>query len=162
MSQTSHGALQNRYFFSKNQRLRFKTGFDSVLSLRNFILFYFLLLSSCLNASQTCILSYRAQVKDAVVISQSFHFTQAMQDIQANKGKRLRIYSPYETDLNTMMQKNRDEIIDFLMKQGVHTRSHEKINDFKSSSLISITIPPTYVTVDFKNDYAIITRLIID
>jgi len=118
--------------------------------------------ASLLNASQTFILNYHAQVKGAIVISESFHFTQAMQDVNADNANTLTLYSPFETDVNTMMRNKRDKIIDFLMKQGVHTRSHEKINAYKSSSLISITIPPTYITVDFKNDYAIITRLLLD
>jgi hypothetical protein len=117
---------------------------------------------SVLNASQTFIISYRAQVKDALVISESFYFTQTMQGVDAYRGEALTIHSPYKTNVNTMMQNNKDKIIDFLMQQGVHTRSHEKIDDYKSSSLISITIPPTYITVDFKNDYAIITRLLLD
>lgn len=160
MRETSRGDLRSKYFFSKDKSFSSKS--YSALIPRIFILFYIFFISSSLHASQTFILSYRAQVKDAVVISQSFHFTKAMQDVHANMGKTLSIYSAYETDLNAIVQKNADEIIDFLMKQGVHTRSHEKIKDFKSSSLISITIPPTYVTVDFKNDYAIITRLLLD
>ena len=121
-----------------------------------------ILSATWLNASQTYILSYRAQIKNAVVISESYHFSKTMQQIKAHSGKSHSIYSPYETDLHTIINQNKDTIIDFLMKEGVHTRSHEKVHDSKSSSLISITIPPTYITVDFNDDYAIITRLILD
>ena len=126
----------------------------------NFSLTLVLLLSTCLNAAQTYILSYRAQVKNAVVISESYQFSQSMTPIKATKGKQLTIFSPHETNLNYIMQTNKDEILEFLMKYGTHTRSHEKVSDLKSSSLIEITVPPTYISIDFKDNYAIITRLI--
>ena len=83
-----------------------------------------------------------------------------MQGVYATAGQRLRLDALNETDIHVIFNKNRDEILEFFMKYGAHTRSHENVNNNKSSSLISITIPPTYITVDFKNDYAIITRLI--
>jgi len=126
------------------------------------LLYYIFLSTSCIHASQTYILSYRAHIKNSVVISESYHFSKAMQEIKAHSSKKLTIHAPNETDLNAIMYRNRDRIIDFFMKQGLHTRSHEKIHNLKSSSLISITIPPTYITVDFNDDYATITRLILD
>jgi len=119
-----------------------------------------LTLSSTLEASQTYILSYRAQVKNAVVISESFHLTKSMQKVHAHKAQSLEIDATNETNLHKIFKKNRDKLLEFLMKYGTHTRSDEKVSNNKSASLISITIPPTYITVDFKNDYAIITRLI--
>mgnify|MGYP005664154359 CR=1 FL=1 len=121
-----------------------------------------ILTATWLNASQTYILSYRAQIKDAVVISESYHFSKAMQEIKAVKAQELTLHSPDETDLDRLMHTNREKIIDFMMYHALHTRSHEKVSNMKSSSLISITIPPTYITVDFNDDYAIITRLISD
>ena len=123
-----------------------------------FFLIFFL--ASGLEATQTYILSYRAQVKNAVVISESFHLTESMKEVHAHPAQKLEINASNETDLQKILEKNRDEILEFLMKYGTHTRSHEKVFNNKSSSLVSITIPPTYITVDFKNDYAIITRLI--
>jgi len=124
--------------------------------------FLILYLASSLEASQTYILSYRAQIKNAVVISESFHLTHAMKEVHAHPDQKLELDTFKEEDLQVILEKNRDKILEFLMKYGTHTRSHETVSDNKSSSLISITIPPTYITVDFKNDYAIITRLIID
>lgn len=115
--------------------------------------------STWLKASETYILSYRAQVKNAVVISESFYLTPSMKEIQASPLQTLKIDAVNENDLHTILKKNRDVLLEFLMKHGTHTRSHEKVFNNKSSSLISLTIPPTYITVDFKNDYAIITRL---
>jgi len=126
----------------------------------NFSLTLVLLLSTYLNAAQTYILSYRAQVKNAVVISESYQFSQSMTPIKAKTDKTLSIYSPKETNLDKIMYINKDEILEFLMKYGAHTRSHEKVRDLKSSSLIELTLPPTYITIDFKDNYAIITRLI--
>ena len=122
-----------------------------------FLIFY---LASNLEASQTYILSYRAQVKNAVVISESFHLTKSMKEVHAHPAQKLEIDTLKENDLQKILEKNRDHVLEFLMKYGTHTRSHETVTDNKFSSLISITIPPTYITVDFKNDYAIITRLI--
>ena len=133
---------------------------SSHLSPSRVVLFFILFTASFLEASQTYILSYRAQIKNAVVISESYYFSKAMKEIQAHPSRQLTIYSPDETNINTIMNTNKDKIIDFVMQQSLHTRSHERVSQFKSSSLISITIPPTYITVDFKNDYAIITRLI--
>ena len=123
----------------------------------------FALIFTCtwLQASETYILSYRAQIKNAVVISESYHFSQAMTQVKSTPAQSLSLYSPDESNLNAIMHKNKDEILAFLMRHGVHTRSHEKIKDLKSSSLINLTLPPTYITVDFNDDYAIITRLIL-
>ena len=129
---------------------------------KSFLLAFFLILTlaSSLEASQTYILSYRAQVKNAVVISESFHLTKSMKDIHAYPAQKLEISASKEINLQKILENNKDKILEFLMKYGTHTRSHETVTDNKSSSLISITIAPTYITVDFKNDYAIITRLI--
>ncbi len=123
----------------------------------------FALIFTCtwLQASETYILSYRAQIKNAVVISESYHFSEAMTQVKSTPAQKLSIYAPHEPDLNIIIRDNKDDILEFLMRYGVHTRSHEKVNDLKSSSLINITLPPTYVTVDFNDDYAIITRLIL-
>lgn len=123
----------------------------------------FALIFTCtwLQASETYILSYRAQIKNAVVISESYHLSQAMTQVESTPGQSLSLYSPHESDLNVIMHNNKDDILEFLMRHGVHTRSHEKIKDLKSSSLINLTLPPTYITVDFNDDYAIITRLIL-
>lgn len=127
---------------------------------QNVLVFFVLFTASWLEASQTYILSYRAQIKNAVVISESYQFSQAMSEVKAQTAQSLSLYSPKETNLNTIMNNNKDEILEFLMKYGTHTRSHEKVSNNRSSSLISITLPPTYITVDFNDDYAIITRLI--
>ena len=126
------------------------------------ILYYILFGTSCVDASQTYILSYRAQIKNAIVISESYYYSKAMQKVKAHPSKQLTLPSEDKSNTDTLLEKNKDLIVDFLMKQGLHTRSHEKVNDAKSSSLISISIPPTYITVDFNDGYAIITRLILD
>jgi len=123
----------------------------------------FALIFTCtwLQASETYILSYRAQIKNAVVISESYHFSQAMTQVESTQAQSLKLHSPRETDLNIIMNQHKDEVLEFLMHHGVHTRSHETVNDLKSSSLINLTLPPTYITVDFNDDYATITRLIL-
>ncbi len=127
-----------------------------------YLSFALILSATWLNASQTYILSYRAQIKDAVVISESFHYAKSMQEIKAHPCEKILIDSPYETDPENIIRKNKEKIVDFLTRQGLHTRSYEKVSHLKSSSLITITIPPSYVTVDFNDDYAIITRLVLD
>jgi len=126
------------------------------------LLFILLFFSTLVSASQTFILSYRAQVKNAVVISESFQFTQSMSPIKAEPAQKLMINSKKETSLNLIIEQNKDEILEFLMKYGTHTRSHEKVTDLQSSSLIELTLPPSYITIEFKDNYAIITRLLLD
>ena len=116
--------------------------------------------SLSLSASQTFILSYRAQVKNAIVISESFQLSHAMTPVKTKDAQQISIYSKKETDLKTIVKLNKDEILEFLMKYGAHTRSHEKVQDLQSTSLIELTLPPTYIKIDFKDNYAIITRLI--
>jgi len=113
-----------------------------------------------LNASDTYIISYRAQIKNAVVISESFHLSKAMTQIESTKAQALTLNTPDQSDLKTIMHTHKDEILEFLMKSGVHTRSYEHMQNSKSSSLITLTYAPTYITVDFNDDYATITRLI--
>lgn len=110
-------------------------------------------------ASETYIVSYRAQIKNAVVIHESFHLSPAMQSIKAIPAQSMQVDTHNENDLNTIFKANQDKILHFLAHEGIHTRSHETLLQNKSDSLISFTLPPTYVTVEFKNDYAIITRL---
>ena len=119
-------------------------------------------LASWLNAEQTYILSYRSQIKNSLVISESYQLSEAMSEVKAKKAQSLSVYSSKERDLNKILLNNKDKILEFLMKYGVHTLSYEKIRDLKSSSLIVLTLPPTYITVDFNDDYATITRLILE
>lgn len=119
-------------------------------------------LASWLNAEQTYILSYRTQIKNSIVISESYQLSEAMSEVKAKKAQSLSVYSSKERDLNKILLNNKDKILEFLMKYGVHTLSYENIKDLKSSSLIILTLPPTYITVDFNDDYATITRLILE
>jgi len=119
-----------------------------------------ILSAAWLNASETFIVSYRAQVKNAVVISESFHFSKAMSEIDAKQAQSIKIHSPHETNLNTIVHTNKDKIVDFLIRFGAHTRSHEHLYNSKDTSLVTLALAPTYITVDFNDDYATITRLI--
>lgn len=119
-----------------------------------------ILSAAWLNASDIFIVSYRAQIKNAVVISESFHFSKAMTPIKSTKAQTLKLYSPNETDIHTFIHTNKDDIIEFLMHYGAHTRSDEHTQNSMSTSLISLSFAPTYVTVDFNDDYGTITRLI--
>jgi len=83
-----------------------------------------------------------------------------MKPIKAHADKSLKLENIPPHNLNKILEKNKEEVLLFFMKQGTHTRSHEELINNTSKSRISLTIPPTYITVDFKNDYAIITRLI--
>ncbi len=119
-----------------------------------------ILAATWLNASQTFIISYRAQVKNAVVISESYQFSKTMHALRAKEAESLIVHLEHKTDLNSLMNTHKDEILEFLMHSGAHTRSHEKVTDTKSSSLLSLSLPPSYITVDFNDDYATITRLV--
>ena len=121
-----------------------------------------ILSAAWLNASETYILSYRAQIKNAVVISESYYYSKTMQDVKSHPSRKLTLDIDENSSIDMMLENNKDRIVDFLMKEGLHTRSHEKVHNSKSTSLISISVPPTYITVDFNDDYAIITRLILD
>lgn len=125
-----------------------------------YLSFALILSATWLNASDIFIISYRAQIKNAVVISESFHFSQAMTQIKSTPAQTLRLYSPKETDINAFIHSHKDKITEFLMHYGVHTRSDEHTHNSMTSSLITLTFPPTYITVDFNDDYATITRLI--
>lgn len=119
-----------------------------------------ILTAAWLNASQTFIISYRAQIKNAIVISESYQFSKSMRDIKATKAETLFLDYKQSTNLDTFMQMHKDEILEFLMRHGAHTRSHEKVSAAKSSSLLSLSLPPSYITVDFNDGLAIITRLV--
>ncbi len=121
-----------------------------------------MLLPSFMMATETFILSYRAQIKNAVVISESLYISESMKEIIARPDKHLQLETLPNEHIRQTLYRHKEKLIDFLMKDGLHTRSHETLYDYRSDSLICITIPPTYVTVDFKNDYAIITRLLVD
>ncbi len=110
-------------------------------------------------ASETYIVSYRAQIKNAVVIHESFTLSPAMHAIKASAEQSLTLDLHKEDKPADLFKANQDEIIRFLGRQGLHTRSHERVIDNKSDALVCLSLPPTYVTVEFKNDYAIITRL---
>lgn len=139
-----------------------KCAIFSLLRDRAHLLFFLLFINaSWLNAAQTYILSYRAEIKNAIVISESFHLSKAMTQIDFSPKQSLKLYSPKESDLQKLVYMHKDTVLEFLMKEGVHTRSYEKIDNLKSSSIIYLTLPPTYITVDFNDDYATITRLIL-
>jgi len=169
---TTRESFAKRCFFSKSPFRFVHREFDNVrddithtnsaLSPRALALFLLLFTVTWLNASQTYILSYRTQVKNAVVISESYQFSKAMTQIKAVQAESLSLYSPDETNLNAIMHVYKDEILEFMMKYGTHTRSHENVHNSKSSSLLQLTLPPSYITVDFNDDYATITRLITD
>ena len=83
-----------------------------------------------------------------------------MTPIKSTKAQTLRLYSPNETDIHAFMHTNKDDIVEFLMHYGAHTRSDEHTQNSITTSLITLSFSPTYITVDFNDDYATITRLI--
>jgi hypothetical protein len=119
-----------------------------------------ILTAAWLNASQTFIISYRAQIKNAVVISESYQFSKSMRGVKAKKAEEIFLECEHNTNIDTLMHTHKDEILEFLMRHGAHTRSHEKVSAAKSSSLLSLSLPPSYITVDFNDGLAIITRLV--
>lgn len=119
-----------------------------------------ILTAAWLNASQTFIISYRAQIKNAIVISESYQFSKSMSPLKAKQTQSLTLNLEHKTDLNSLMNTHKEEILEFLMHSGAHTRSHEKVTAAKSSSLLSLSLPPSYITVDFNDGYATITRLV--
>jgi len=119
-----------------------------------------ILSAAWLNASDIFIVSYRTEIKNSVVISDSFHFSKAMTQIESTPAQSLKLYATHPNEVNTFVNEHKDEIIEFLLRCGADTRADEYSKNSMSRSLITLSFAPTYITVDFNDDYATITRLI--
>jgi len=114
-----------------------------------------------LNASlsQTWILSYRAQMQKSKITHEHFHITPAMISIDGIKSSSLELEINNELSNEKNLKNNKERILEFLFKNGIHLQSHsDNINNI-NKSITTLKVPPTPLIVEFNSNTVTISIL---
>lgn len=108
--------------------------------------------------AQQYIVSYQAKVRDAYLINESFYVSAAMVETKKEPQASLTLNANTK-NVQKLFSKNRDELLDFLFKSGVHLKSEGLSENAMHTSLTTLYLPSTYLKVEFNNQFANITLL---
>ena len=111
-------------------------------------------------AEEQYIISYRGVVKENRLFNEQFNIAKAMIPKKYTATSEL-LTLPYQKDENivSLIKQNQDQITEELFKQGVLMNDALNKQMYSLESKTVITLPPTYITVTIKEDFATI-RLI--
>jgi len=88
-----------------------------------------------------------------------FHITPAMTEMDGTKGKSIQLDVDNEISNDKNLQKNKEKILEFLFKNGVHLQSHSDNINNTNKSITTLKIPPTPLIVEFNSNTVTISIL---
>lgn len=136
--------------------MRSRDGDDSIL--RTICAVIIIFCSLALNANEYLI-SYRYVVKDAILYNEHLDISPAMQKCKGQVQDSL-ILDPKNSDnLQTIIDDNNEEFIEFLHKLGLQVKHHEKTTNYQNSSTTVLTLKTTCFKVDFNDNSVKISPL---
>jgi len=111
-------------------------------------------------AEEQYIISYRGVVKENRLYNEQFNVAKAMVPKHYTAYREL-LTLPYREgeSIPALIRKNQDLVTEELFKQGVLMNDALTTGKYSLDSKTVITLPPTYITVTIKEDFATI-RLI--
>jgi hypothetical protein len=124
-----------------------------------FLIFFLLFLSS-LYADEQYIISYRGVVKENRLYNEQFNVAKAMVPKHYSAYQEL-LTLPYKKgeSIAALIRRNQDLVTEELFKQGILMNDALTKGKYAIDTKTVITLPPTYITVTIKEDFATI-RLI--
>lgn len=126
-----------------------------------FLIFFFLLFPYLsLLADEQYIISYRGVVKENRLYNEQFNVAKAMVPKRYSTYRDL-LTLPYKQgqSIAQLIRQNQDLVTEELFKQGVLMNDALTKGKYAIDTKTVITLPPTYITVTIKEDFATI-RLI--
>ena len=109
--------------------------------------------------SETYIVSYLSRVKNSILSYESFYISKAMVEKKLKIKDELKIHTKNFTNAKDFLEKNKDIVINFLLKQDVFIKSSSINSNKYNKDEILLSIPSTYLKVYFNNDFAKISLL---
>ncbi len=124
------------------------------------LLIIFFLFCSFLQSQEQYIISYRGVVKANRLFNEQFNVSKAMVPRSYRTAREL-LTLPYRKgeSIPALIRKNQDLLTEELFKQGVLMNDALRQGKYSMDTKTVITLPPTYITVTIKEDFATI-RLI--
>lgn len=119
---------------------------------------YALILTSLLGADEY-IISYRAVVSDAILVSERLSISRTMQRCQGSPGAFVLLETAGEADLDNIIQHDFDLFFTLMQQTALHVDHDEHSIDSIGKSQTVLSMPPQCFTVDINQDLAKITAL---
>jgi len=108
--------------------------------------------------AQEYIFSYRIVVRDGVIIKENYSITRAMVELD-NKWVLFECeILPKESDLTIkeFFKLYQEAMLSCLFGRGIALREDGALQEYRSRSTTTLSIPPTRLLVEFKDDFATI------
>jgi hypothetical protein len=119
-----------------------------------------LILTLSIAHANSYLFSYQAQMRDAMIINESIFFSPAMQTPKKSKPiTPITFYNPDDLSINQLIKNNQYTFLDHLEKNGIVIKNFGLSQNNQDRSLTILTIPTTYLKVDFNRDFVTIAPL---
>lgn len=105
------------------------------------------------------IISYRAVVRDAIMVSETLNVSRAMQKCEGRHTTSVLLETGGSDDLHQIIVHDHDTFFSLMQQTTLHIDHREKNIDATNQSHTILTMPPQCFTVDINQDLAKITAL---
>jgi hypothetical protein len=119
-----------------------------MVGLMTFLKFSILLLSSTLFGGEIYILSYKLVTKGNRVSAESLYISSPMVEKRYTPIRSLKVEASRFDNDRYVIQKNRDEILEFLFKSGISIRDFSRNIGMAGNSQTTLLLPPLYIALD--------------
>ncbi len=106
------------------------------------------------------IISYRAAVKDAVLLNETLNVSRAMQPCSGSAGRSLTLENSADSDLEKILSNDKELLFDYIQRLPIHIIHHGANTRSQNRSVTIMRLPPQCFTVDFNDDFVRIAPLI--
>jgi len=111
--------------------------------------------------SEIFILSYRVSIQDNRVIGEKLTLSPIMVPMKFRSVSFIEVDSDYDDTNRYIIRSHKDEVLEFLFKNGIHLDNQTKISSFGvgGSTITTLLLPPTYIAIDRTKNFTLITLL---
>lgn len=105
------------------------------------------------------IISYRAVIRNAVMVSESFNISRSMQKCRGIPASSVFLDANGSTNLHQILSNQYETFFSLMQQETLHIEHHENNINTANLSHTVFTMPPQCFTVDINEDFAKITAL---
>jgi len=91
-------------------------------------------------------------MKKSQIIHEHFHITPAMTEIKGKKTNPIMLDIDDELSHDENLQNNKEKILEYLFKNGIHLQSHSDNINNTNRSITTLKVAPTPLTVEFNSN----------
>lgn len=105
------------------------------------------------------IISYRAVIRNAVMVSESLNISRSMQKCRGIPASSVLLDTNGSTNLHKILSDQFEEFFSLMQQEALHINHHEKNINTANAGHTVFTMPPQCFTVDINEDFARISAL---